>query len=341
MKPSFTDGFFMSKQRIIPAYEQIYLLNQQLILHADQFEYAVITVGGQAVQYWVSYYYEHYERLPDERLVTSVDCDFSARKSDIAAIASTLNVQNLPNKDGQPPSLAQFILIDKDSHKIKSDGERLFAVPGFPEEANVVDIIDRPGGFERTDFLDEKLFLHTSPFYVEATSPDMPEMHEKIRVLNPVACMRSRFSNLIELRRNPEIEVARINALKIPCFYFLLEQFDEQEFQLAREIFMNLWELASSENTLRYQAFWHVWQGPLNKTQQSFNITLPDILDAVHHFLETHPDDFDIPEAFVTKELPRKLKKLRTRFDRYVELNIQQAARKGRRGFERNLRDDS
>ncbi|EIL57474.1 hypothetical protein EC5411_24561, partial [Escherichia coli 541-1] len=34
----------------------MYLLNQQLICNADQFKHAVITVGGQAVQYWISYY---------------------------------------------------------------------------------------------------------------------------------------------------------------------------------------------------------------------------------------------------------------------------------------------
>lgn len=46
-----------------------------------------------------------------------------------------------------------------------------------------------------------------------------------------------------------------------------------------------------------------------------------------------------IPEAFVTKELPIKLAQLRERWERYVVLNAEWAAR-GRRGFERNYRDD-
>lgn len=104
--------------------------------------------------------------MPDERLTTSVDCDYSARKDDIAAIAKTLNVKTWENKDGQPPSLAQFMLIDQDTHDIKRDDGRLFAVPDVPDEPNVVDIIDRPGGFDRSDFLGEKLYLHTAPFYV-------------------------------------------------------------------------------------------------------------------------------------------------------------------------------
>ena len=157
----------MHVQDVIPPYEQMYLLNQQLISNADQFKHAVITVGGQAVQYWISYYHAQYgDRLPDERLTTSVDCDYSARKDDIAAIAKTLNVKTWENKDGQPPSLAQFMLIDQDTHDIKRDDGRLFAVPDAPDEPNVVDIIDRPGGFDRSDFLGEKLYLYTAPFYV-------------------------------------------------------------------------------------------------------------------------------------------------------------------------------
>lgn len=174
---------------------------------------------------------------------------------------------------------------------------------------------------------------------METTGPGMPEMSEKVRVLNPVACMRSRFSNLIDLRRDPEIEIARINALKIPCYFFLIGQFDIEPFRIARERFMELWQLASNENCLRQQAFWHTWQGPLLERQQSNNITLLDVLERVHQFLIEHPDDFDIPEAFVTKDLPLRLAQLRDRFKRYIALNNEQAVR-GRRGYERNRRDD-
>lgn len=231
------------------------------------------------------------------------------------------------------------MLIDQDTHDIKRDDGRIFANPDAPDEANTVDIIDRPGGFECSDFQGDKLYLHTTPFFVEATGPGMPEMDEKVRVLNPIACMRSRFSNLFALRRTPEIEIARINALKIPCYYFLIEQFDEQPFKVAREIYMDLWRLANDESCLRQQAFWHSWQGPLLERQQSNNITLIDVLEGVHRFLASHLDDFEIKEAFVTKELPLKLAQLRERFERYVLLNAEWAAR-GRKGYERNRRDD-
>lgn len=73
--------------------------------------------------------------------------------------------------------------------------------------------------------------------------------------------------------------------------------------------------------------------------QQSNNITLLDVLERVHQFLVEHPDDFDIPEAFVTKDLPLRLAQLRDRFKRYITLNNEQAVR-GHRGYERNRRDD-
>ncbi|MBS1204469.1 MAG: hypothetical protein H6R25_1368 [Proteobacteria bacterium] len=83
--------------------------------------------------------------------------------------------------------------------------------------------------------------LNTAPFYVEATGPDMPEMDDKVRVLTPVACMCSSFNNLITLRRDAEIEIARINALKILCYFLHIEQFDEQlKLALLRERYVVL-----------------------------------------------------------------------------------------------------
>ncbi|EQN07795.1 hypothetical protein G682_01070 [Escherichia coli HVH 2 (4-6943160)] len=102
---------------------------------------------------------------------------------------------------------------------------------------------------------------------------------------------------------------------------------------------MDLWLLANDESCLRHQAFWHSWQGPLVERQQSNNITLTDVLEGVHAYLQRHLDDFEIQEAFVTKELPLKLAQLRERWERYVVLNAELAAR-GRGGFERNRRDD-
>lgn len=44
----------MPVQDVIPSCEHMYQLNQQLICDAYHFNYVVITVGGQVVQYWIS-----------------------------------------------------------------------------------------------------------------------------------------------------------------------------------------------------------------------------------------------------------------------------------------------
>lgn len=52
------DVFFMSESSVIPPYEQAYLLNKQLIARAETLAAPLITIGGQAIQYWGSNYRE-------------------------------------------------------------------------------------------------------------------------------------------------------------------------------------------------------------------------------------------------------------------------------------------
>ncbi|MDU4127305.1 hypothetical protein [Pantoea sp.] len=121
------DGFFMSPDPVIPPFEQAYILNKKLIDKANTLSDPVITVGGQAIQYWVAYYRELYrDALPDARLVTSVDVDYAARRHDVAAIAAALGVDPNMNEQGQPPSLARFALVDLKTQQIKNvDGRFL------------------------------------------------------------------------------------------------------------------------------------------------------------------------------------------------------------------------
>lgn len=69
-------------------------------------------------------------------------------------------------------------------------------------------------------------------------------------------------------------------------------------------------------------------------------------MDSVHHiWCPLSSQEYqDLPDGAettltVTKEVPLKLAQLRERWERYVVLNAEWAAR-GRRGFERNPRDD-
>nr|AVI43215.1 hypothetical protein [Klebsiella pneumoniae] len=64
--------------------------------------------------------------------------------------------------------------------------------------------------------------------------------------MNPVACMRSRFSNLIALRRDAEIEIARINALKIRVISFSSNSLMNSRSKLHEE---SLWIYGGSRMT--------------------------------------------------------------------------------------------
>lgn len=302
----------MSENEAIPPFEQAYLLNTQLIASGDQLRDAVITVGGQAVQYWVSYFHEQYgDELPDQRLVTSIDVDYSAKKHDVQAIARALNVDVSLNDAGNPPSVARFLLIDSETKRIKGVEGRYFSDPEAPENANTVDVIDWPAGFEEEDFIGKKLLLNTEPFLIQIPEREGPVMHDKVRVLNPLACMKSRFANLRTWRQRREVELARINALKIPCFFFILEMFDHLHFREARAHFMNLYALAWDERYLPLQTTVH---------DAKHNISLLPILEKVHEYLVAHLDDFDVPEDFVHKDLPNRLRQLSERVERYVIL---------------------
>lgn len=321
---------------ILPPEEQVYLLNKRLICNAQKLASPVITVGGQAVQYWFSYYLEKYVKSPDIRLITSIDCDYSAQKNDVLAIANILNINRLNFNNGHPPSIAQFMLIDKDTKSISIDNGRLFAIPGEPDVANVVDIIDHPSGFSFDDFRGDKLLLHTSPFYIKPDGPDVPMMDDKVRVLNPIACIRSRFSNLTNLRRDPEIECARINALKIPCYYFLIEAFDSGDFKFARQQLMQLYYLANDNKNLIYQSFFDNLQNPMGQDQQSNNITLVEILNAVYVYLDTNRDDFDLNDKFIDNDLKEKVLFSKDKLEKYKRLCKENACRSPRKRFEIN-----
>lgn len=70
------------------------------------------------------------------------------------------NVKMWENKDGQFLFFVQFMFIDQDIYDIKWDDGCLFVVLDVFDQLNVVDIIDRFGGFDCFDFLGEKFYLY-------------------------------------------------------------------------------------------------------------------------------------------------------------------------------------
>ena len=313
----------MSEYPVIPPYEQTYLLNKQLIARAHLFRDPVITIGGQAVQYWVSYYHQLYRNaLPDARLITSVDVDYAARRHDITAIARALGVDANLNNPGQPPSLARFVLIDAATRSIKTVKGRFFADPAQPAHANTVDIIDFPSGFTWHDFAGENLLLNTEPFYVSQEHPDEPEYHERVRVINPLACLRSRFSNLQTLRRDPLIEVARIKALMLPCVYFLLEKFDA----VSAPDEMTAAQPVSFREMKRYAdaLYTFAMQEDVVRVQVSHEIALYRIIEQLMAIFAAEPESYNVPVAFWQKELPVKAADMK----KYVERICQDKQRR-------------
>lgn len=107
----------MTKMVISPE-NQLVMLNRYLIDNAHLLPSPVITVGGQAVMYWYATYMDFYPEQPDMTFITSIDVDYVAKKEGAEAIAQIFNVDNRMQEIFNPPSIAVFNLIDKDTGKV-------------------------------------------------------------------------------------------------------------------------------------------------------------------------------------------------------------------------------
>lgn len=215
--------------------EQIIKLNRYLIDNAHQLPSPVITVGGQAVMYWYLRNFHLYPQQPDLTAITSIDVDYVTRKEGVEVIAKIFNVEGRVQEIFNPPSIAVLNLIDKDTGKVKEDTQGQFLNERL-NEANVVDIIDRPTGFEPGDFMGDKLALNTEPFMVMPDRHGASMSHELVRVLNPVACIRSRLSNAtVPIGKDKLTEAERIRVLALPAFNFMLEKLHTLPFRQGRQ----------------------------------------------------------------------------------------------------------
>ncbi|MEY8771573.1 hypothetical protein AB6T85_14330 [Erwinia sp. ACCC 02193] len=294
----------------IPTSEQVYLLNHELIAHANELQDPVITVGGQAVFYWASYYQELYPATeqPDERALRSVDIDYVSRKRNVIGIGKALNIEPKFQEPFTPPSIAIFSLIDRDTAKIKEFGGRLFSNADIQYRENIIDIIDRPSGFQHDEFTGEKLLLNTEPFITRHIKSGVPESHDLVRVLNPVACMRSRFANIAEkIKPDTETESLRIKSLMLPVFYFLLDKFEFEHFRHARRFLDSFIQLTQHSAWRRIQ------------TRQ--NIPLYKILEQLYIFLSANRKDYELDDKFIDRELCKKARETRALFERLQKVS--------------------
>lgn len=289
----------------IPPEEQILKLNRYLIDNAVQLPSPVITVGGQAVMYWYLTYLHFYPEQPDITSITSIDVDYVTRKEGVDVIAKIFNVSAQVQEIFNPPSIAILSLIDKDTGRVKEDAQGQFLNEQL-NEANIVDIIDRPIGFEVEDFVDDKLALNTEPFLVMPDRHGAAMSHEFVRVLNPVACIRSRLSNAtVPVGKDRLTEAERIRVLALPAFNFLLEKLQTLPFRQGR----------------RYVDYFisFIWDRSFRRFQAEHRIPLFRIVEQLVAELEQDPDH-EVPPEFYQEELSRKVDYLTQEYQRYLRM---------------------
>lgn len=246
----------MDENDFLRPIDQLFFINKALIDNAHKLVEPIVTVGGQAVHYWVvNYIAEYRETPPEEVYITSNDVDFSTRVSNLSVIEKILNVKANRDEHGNPPSLALILLKDNVTHKIKSENGKYYVnhelYNGEHQIApNIVDIIDFPAGFKNVDFKGKKLLLNTEPFQLPIELKTQPS--DLVRILNPIACVKSRVAN-IELRIKPNVkaEVERIKSLRVPIVVFILEKFQKGNFREAKEHLYSLFYLLQNRRTIR------------------------------------------------------------------------------------------
>jgi hypothetical protein len=233
--------------------DQLFFLNKEIYEIIDLIEKPVIVVGGQAVNYWVEYYSQQYEVTDAIRATaTSVDVDYCGNKEDFSILTEKWKVEfNKPPIGDSTPEIGNSILRDKDTNKIKEAEGFLFVdigawVEDKKEKPNQVDLLDLPVGFERLDFENNRLTQHTIPFEFPGDFVILP--HEKLRILNPVGCIKSRMLNYKCLKRqkSPALEIERIRTLIIPTVLFLQSNLIENGYKSIRPYLDLLMILAKS-----------------------------------------------------------------------------------------------
>jgi hypothetical protein len=286
--------------------DQLYTINAELMKHGNKFNSPIVTVGGQAVHYWVVWYRENYIELPPEDYISSNDIDFTARKVDISEICSALGVPANYN-DGSPPALAILPLRNIRDGKIKTYFHKKFVNKEIfddknIEEPNIVDILSSASYLEPSDFEGNKLFINTEIFMLPLDGYEYTP-HEKIRVLNPITCMASRFHNVTQgVKKNVPQEVARIQALMVPVVAFIIEKFSYEEFRTARR-FLDLYVQVIGKSEYRRFIVEH-------------RLGVLKMLDVIHNEI-SKPEIIESKYSnFLTNELPRTIHNLSKTFDR-------------------------
>ena len=141
----------------------------------------------------------------------------------------------------------------------------------------------------------------------------MSEQHEGVmsselvRVLNPVACIRSRLSNATApMGKDKLTEVERIKVLAIPAYNFMLDKIETLPFKESRlyvDYFCSM-----------------IWKRDYRRFQAEYAIPLYTIMEQLLAELSESPGKYNVPEAFWSEELPRTVAHLKKEFVRIDSL---------------------
>ncbi len=279
--------------------EQLHALNKEAYEKLDEIEKPLIVVGGQAIAYWINYY--DLKNAQNEKAAYSVDIDYVAKLNDIKLLNQVWKSFLQVAVNNPPPSLASILLQDGQSNKIKEvDGALFVDIDKYKQKQikpNLVDVIDRPQGFDYNDINTENgLMLHTVPFVFPESFHLIP--HDKLRILTPIACLKSRLANHKEPPvKPPSIERTRIRCLISPIIYYIQDQLDEVGFRNTKKQINLLIDLIASTESIHLSV--------------NHNIHLLEILD---FFVEQKIEG--LPDIFVQRELTQKIKEIQTKISK-------------------------
>ncbi|HAS8541326.1 TPA: hypothetical protein I7730_16200 [Vibrio vulnificus] len=222
----------MSEEQEIQTYihplDQLFLLNRELAEIINDIDEPVIVVGGQAIAYWNARFQDY---MPNDensiRAGQSTDIDYIARLQDIETIVNKWGAIVAIATNHPPPQLALSTLRDSCGKIKEHDGAKFLNIDDYlqdrVERANIVDFIDAPRGFDLREFRDRgKLLLTTTEFDLSLVYEDFG-LSDKLRILTPISCIKSRLSNLFGGIKEPRLEVDRIKLLRVIVSIYFIE----------------------------------------------------------------------------------------------------------------------
>lgn len=242
--------------------DQVFHLCKEIYEHLDDLSGPVIVIGGQSISYWLEYF-DHARSLNDHEraLATSVDVDFCGAKQDFITLTERWRVHfRSPSPDQATPELGISILTHMDTGKIKDTDGLMYVdigawIDSKLEEPNQIDFLSLPIGFQLHDFKNNRLLQHTEMFEFPDEFKLAPV--ENLRVLNPIACIKSRMLNYQYLKKvkRPDRELERIVLLIAPAVLFLQSTLLEFGYRYTRKYLDLLMILSKSRigMELRYQ----------------------------------------------------------------------------------------